>query len=56
MSRNKTLGKKLRLAKVNKQNRRVPAFVATKKYNNIRKTWAMHHPKMRQWRRSKIKV
>ncbi len=56
MSRNKPLGKKLRLAKANKQNRRVPAFVALKKYNNIRKTWAMAHPKMRNWRRNSLKV
>jgi large subunit ribosomal protein L39e len=51
MSRNKPLAKKLRLTKVFKQNRRVPTWVMIKTSRKVRT-----HPKMRQWRRSKIKV
>jgi large subunit ribosomal protein L39e len=51
MSRNKNLPKKLRLAKKNKQNRRVPIFAMMKTARKLRT-----HPKARQWRRSKIKV
>ncbi|MBQ6219139.1 MAG: 50S ribosomal protein L39e [Methanosphaera sp.] len=51
MSRNKHLPKKLRLAKKTKQNRRVPIFAMMKTSRKLRT-----HPKVRQWRRSKIKV
>lgn len=51
MSRNKPLAKKLRLAKANKQNRRVPLWAVIRTSRKVR-----FHPKMRQWRRSKIKV
>jgi large subunit ribosomal protein L39e len=51
MSRNKPLGKKLRLAKAYKQNRRVPLWVILKTNRKVRT-----HPKMRQWRRSKVKA
>jgi large subunit ribosomal protein L39e len=51
MSRNRPLAKKLRLAKANKQNRRVPLW-AMMKTNRKVKT----HPKMRHWRRNSLKV
>lgn len=51
MSRNKPLAKKLRLAKANKQNRRVPLWAMLKTNRKVRT-----HPKMRHWRRSKIKA
>lgn len=51
MSRNKPLAKKLRLAKVAKQNRRVPMWVMLKTSRKV-----SVHPKMRQWKRNKIKV
>ncbi len=51
MSRNKTLPKKMRLAKKTRQNRRVPVFAMMKTARKLRT-----HPKSRQWRRSKIKV
>jgi large subunit ribosomal protein L39e len=46
----KSLGKKKRLAKAGKRNRRVPAWVimATDQEFN-------QHPKRHQWRRSKLK-
>ncbi|WP_456418917.1 50S ribosomal protein L39e [Methanocaldococcus infernus] len=47
----KTLGKKIRLAKALKQNRRVPLFVILKTKGRVRA-----HPKMRFWRRHKIKA
>ena len=46
----KPLGKKLRLAKALKQNRRVPLFVILKTKGRVR-----FHPKMRHWRRSNLK-
>jgi len=51
MSRNRPLAKKLRLAKANKQNRRIPVWVMVKTNRKVRS-----HPKMRQWRRNKLKV
>ncbi|EHP85199.1 50S ribosomal protein L39e [Methanotorris formicicus] len=51
MASNKPLGKKLRLAKAMKQNRRVPLFVIVKTRGKVRA-----HPKMRYWRRSKLKA
>jgi large subunit ribosomal protein L39e len=51
MSRNKPLAKKLRLAKANKQNRRVPLWATMKTNRKVRS-----HPKMRHWRRSNLKV
>jgi large subunit ribosomal protein L39e len=51
MSRNKPLAKKLRLAKAGKQNRRVPLWVMLKTSRKVR-----FHPKMRQWKRNKVKV
>ncbi len=51
MSRNKTLSKKVRLAKKTRQNRRVPIFAMMKTSRKLRT-----HPKTRQWRRSKIKI
>ncbi|MDO5851244.1 MAG: 50S ribosomal protein L39e [Methanobacteriaceae archaeon] len=51
MSNKKQLGKKLRLAKKNRQNRRVPVFAMMKTGRKLRT-----HPKARQWSRSKIKV
>ncbi|AEF96150.1 50S ribosomal protein L39e [Methanotorris igneus] len=51
MASNKPLGKKLRLAKALKQNRRVPLFVILKTKGRVRS-----HPKMRFWRRSKLKA
>ncbi|WP_456472253.1 50S ribosomal protein L39e [Methanocaldococcus sp.] len=47
----KPLGKKIRLAKALKQNRRVPLFVIVKTRGKVRA-----HPKMRFWRRQKIKA
>ncbi|GBF36195.1 MAG TPA: 50S ribosomal protein L39e [Methanothermococcus okinawensis] len=47
----KPLGKKLRLAKALKQNRRVPLFVMLKTKGKVRS-----HPKMRYWRRNKLKA
>ncbi len=51
MSSNKPLGKKLRLARATKSNRRVPAWVMIR--TNRRFT---RHPKMRNWRRNKLKI
>lgn len=45
----KTLGKKKRLAKAKKRNRRVPAWIVMK--TNRRFTT---HPKRHHWRRSKL--
>jgi len=47
MARNKPLGKKLRLLKAKKQNRRVPAWVMMR--TNRRFT---QHPKRHSWRRT----
>ena len=51
MASNKPLGKKLRMAKAIKQNRRVPLFVILKTRGRVKT-----HPKMRYWRRSKLKA
>ncbi|MCD6571879.1 MAG: 50S ribosomal protein L39e [Thermoplasmata archaeon] len=50
MARNKPLGKKLRLLKALNSNRRVPAWIVIK--TNRRFT---RHPKVRNWRRNKLK-
>ncbi|MBU7044076.1 MAG: 50S ribosomal protein L39e [Theionarchaea archaeon] len=47
MSRHKSLGKKLRLGKAAKQNRRVPVWVWMKTRLRVRT-----HPKRRHWRRT----
>ncbi len=47
----KPFGKKIRLAKALKQNRRVPLFVILRTKGRVR-----FHPKMRFWRRQKIKA
>ncbi|HDM36203.1 MAG TPA: 50S ribosomal protein L39e [Candidatus Syntrophoarchaeum butanivorans] len=44
-------GKKLRLAKAVKQNRRVPVWVIVKTNRGV-----LTHPKRRNWRRSSLKV
>ncbi|MDR1820426.1 MAG: 50S ribosomal protein L39e [Methanobrevibacter sp.] len=51
MSRNKPLGKKLRLAKAYKQNRRVPLWAVTKTSRGVK---FKHKP--RHWRRNSLKV
>jgi len=51
MSRNRPLAKKLRLAKANRQNRRMPLFASQKKFGRPRPS-----PKRRHWRRNKLKV
>ncbi len=50
MSRNKSLGKKKRLNKATKQNRRVPAWIIMKTNRRF-----LRHPKRRNWRRSNLK-
>ncbi|KAA0004952.1 50S ribosomal protein L39e [Euryarchaeota archaeon ex4484_162] len=50
MARNKPLAKKLRLLKALNSNRRVPAWIVIK--TNRRFT---RHPKVRNWRRNKLK-
>lgn len=45
----KNLGKKKRLAKQNKKNRRVPAWVVMKTDRQF-----TQHPKRHHWRRSKL--
>jgi large subunit ribosomal protein L39e len=50
MSRYKPLAKKLRLAKANKQNRRIPVWVIVKTNRKV-----LTHPKRRHWRRTKLK-
>ncbi|MBN1454951.1 MAG: 50S ribosomal protein L39e [Methanomicrobia archaeon] len=47
----KTLGKKIRLAKANRQNRRIPAWIMVRTNRQV-----TTHPKRRQWRRTKLKV
>jgi large subunit ribosomal protein L39e len=49
MSRNKTLPKKLRLGKAERQNRRVPVWVWMKTRLDVR-----NHPKRRLWRRAHL--
>lgn len=50
MARNKPLAKKLRLLRVVKRNRRVPAWVMMRTARKF-----IQHPKRHQWRRSKLK-
>lgn len=47
----KTKSKKLRLAKAENQNKRVPVWVILKTKRSV-----MSHPKRRNWRRSTLKV
>ena len=51
MARNKPGAKKLRLARACKQNSPVPAWVIVKTRGKFRV-----HPKLRNWRRTKLKV
>ncbi|MFV9676485.1 MAG: 50S ribosomal protein L39e [Methanosarcinales archaeon] len=46
-----TKGRKLRLCKAGKQNRRIPAWIMVKTSRRV-----TTHPKRRQWRRSKLKA
>jgi len=46
----KMLGRKLRLAKAYKQNRRVPLWVIVRTRRRV-----LTHPKRRHWRRTKLK-
>jgi large subunit ribosomal protein L39e len=47
----KTVGVKKKLAKANKQNRRVPIWVIMKTKRHV-----ITHPKRRHWRRNNLKV
>ncbi|MFL2977105.1 MAG: 50S ribosomal protein L39e [Candidatus Thalassarchaeaceae archaeon] len=49
MSSNKTFGKKQRLNKVAKTNRRVPVWVILRTNRKVQS-----HPKRHNWRRSKL--
>ena len=51
MARVKPLGKKIRLAKANRQNSTVPTWVIVKTNGKVR-----HHPKKRVWRTKKLKI
>jgi len=50
MATHKSLGKKLRLNKATKSNRRVPAWVMIRTSRRFTR-----HPKTRNWRRNKLK-
>lgn len=50
MARNKPLGRKLRLMKATKRNRRVPAWVIQRTNRRF-----LRHPKRRLWRRGRLK-
>ncbi len=50
MSRHKSLATKKKLAKANKQRRRVPVWVMAKTEGDVR-----DNPKRRHWRRQNIK-
>lgn len=50
MTRNKPLGKKIRLMKETKRNRRVPAWVMMRTKRKF-----SQHPKRHSWRRSKLR-
>jgi large subunit ribosomal protein L39e len=50
MTRNKPVGKKIRLMKEIKRNRRVPAWVMMRTKRKF-----SQHPKRHQWRRSKLR-
>jgi large subunit ribosomal protein L39e len=47
----KTKGRKKRLAKAGKQNRRLPAWVIIRTNRNV-----TTHPKRRNWRRNKLRL
>lgn len=49
MSSHKPLGKKIRLMKATKQNRRVPSWVMMKTDRKF-----VRHPKRRHWRRNSL--
>lgn len=49
MARNKPIARKLRLIKAKKQNRRVPLWV------RMRTGRWLRNPKLRPWRRSKLR-
>ena len=51
MSRNKPLAKKLRMAKANRQNRRIPIWAYAKTKRQLR-----YRPKPRNWRRNNLKL
>lgn len=51
MSRNKPLAKKLRMAKANKQNRRIPIWAYNKTQRKLR-----YRAKPRHWRRNNLKL
>jgi len=52
MARGKnTIGRKIRLIKANKQNRRIPAWIMVKTNRPV-----TTHPKRRHWRRTKLKA
>jgi large subunit ribosomal protein L39e len=50
MSSHKTLGRKIRLNKATKSNRRVPSWIMIRTSRRF-----VRHPKTRQWRRNKLK-
>ncbi|UCH89657.1 MAG: 50S ribosomal protein L39e [Thermoplasmata archaeon] len=50
MTRNKPLGKKIRLLHCGKRNRRVPAWVMMRTSRRF-----TQHPKRHNWRRNKLK-
>ena len=50
MTRNKPLGKKIRLLRCAKRNRRVPAWVMMRTSRRF-----TQHPKRHNWRRNKLK-
>lgn len=50
MSSNKPLGRKLRLNRATKSNRRVPAWIMIRTNRRF-----LRHPKTRNWRRNKLK-
>ncbi|MCW3980834.1 MAG: 50S ribosomal protein L39e [Candidatus Bathyarchaeota archaeon] len=51
MARNKPTARKRRLAKAGKQKKPVPTWVVAKTKGRVRR-----HPKIRNWRRSKLKA
>lgn len=51
MSRNKSVSKKKKLAKKEKQNRRIPLWVLAKSKMSVRR-----NPKRRNWRRSDLDI
>lgn len=51
MASKKPLGKKLRLLRAEKSNRRVPAWITVRTARRF-----TQHPKRRSWRRNRIKM